>query len=88
MKSPLLSLEIFIYNVLQLYFLSCSSHIFRVSQPLSLNAAIFASVCLASRLPTMWHAFATVTFALETFALWPILRRRLKVISLCYVVHY
>ena len=52
---------------------------FRVSQSLSLNAAIFASVCLASRLPTVWHAFATVTFAVEVFALWPLLRRKIKV---------
>ena len=51
----------------------------RVSQSLSLNAAIFASVCLASRLPTIWHAFATITFAVEVFALWPLLRRRIKV---------
>ena len=59
-----------------LVFLSVDS----VSQSLSLNAAIFASVCLASRLPTMWHAFATVTLAVETFALWPLLRRQLKVV--------
>lgn len=61
-----------------------------VSQSLSLNAAIFASVCLASRLPTMWHAFATVTLAVEIFALWPVLRRQLKVrvldlLLVCYV---
>ncbi len=52
---------------------------YRVQQSLSLNAAIFASVCMASRLPTTWHAFATVTVAVEMFALWPILRRKLKV---------
>ncbi|XP_025112387.1 phosphatidylinositol N-acetylglucosaminyltransferase subunit C-like isoform X2 [Pomacea canaliculata] len=45
---------------------------------LSLNAAIFASVCLASRLHTTWHAFATVTFSFKLFALWPVLRRRLQ----------
>jgi len=50
-----------------------------VSQSLSLNAAIFASVCLASRLPTMWHAFTTVTVAVEIFVLWPVLRSSLKV---------
>jgi phosphatidylinositol glycan class C protein len=49
-----------------------------VSQSLSLNAAIFASVCLASRLPTMWHAFTTVTLAVEIFVLWPVLHRNLK----------
>ncbi|XP_030853646.1 phosphatidylinositol N-acetylglucosaminyltransferase subunit C [Strongylocentrotus purpuratus] len=48
------------------------------SQHLSLNASIFASVCLASRLPTTLHAFATVILAMQLFALWPTLRKRLK----------
>ncbi|XP_077986907.1 phosphatidylinositol N-acetylglucosaminyltransferase subunit C-like [Glandiceps talaboti] len=48
------------------------------SNALSLNAAIFASVCLASRLPTPWHAFATVIFAMQVFALLPVLRRQFK----------
>ncbi|BFZ06030.1 hypothetical protein BsWGS_09069 [Bradybaena similaris] len=45
---------------------------------LSLNAAVFASVCLASRLHTPWHAFTTVTTSFELFALWPLFRRNLK----------
>ncbi|XP_052788271.1 phosphatidylinositol N-acetylglucosaminyltransferase subunit C-like [Mya arenaria] len=49
-----------------------------VSGVLSLNAGLFASVCLASRLHTTLHAFATVTFAVEIFALWPALRRNLR----------
>ena len=53
--------------------------IFRVPGSLSLSAAMFASVCLASRLHTTWHAFATVTFSFQLFALWPVLRRRLQV---------
>ncbi|KAL3871367.1 hypothetical protein ACJMK2_039373 [Sinanodonta woodiana] len=48
-----------------------------VSQSLSLNAALFASVCLASRLNTPWHAFATVTFAIQIFAIWPVFKRNL-----------
>jgi len=44
----------------------------------SFNAGIFASVCLASRLSTTWHAFVTVTFAVEIFALWPELLRTLR----------
>ncbi|XP_012943781.1 phosphatidylinositol N-acetylglucosaminyltransferase subunit C [Aplysia californica] len=44
----------------------------------SLNAAVFASVCLASRLHTAWHAFTTVTISFEMFALWPILQNTLK----------
>uniref|UniRef100_UPI00398F703F phosphatidylinositol N-acetylglucosaminyltransferase subunit C n=1 Tax=Pristiophorus japonicus TaxID=55135 RepID=UPI00398F703F len=49
-----------------------------VSSTLSLNMAIFASVCLASRLPSSLHAFATVTLAIEIFALWPMFQKKLK----------
>ncbi|KAJ8300125.1 hypothetical protein KUTeg_021644, partial [Tegillarca granosa] len=49
-----------------------------VSEALSLNAGIFASVCLASRLHTSWHAFAAVTFSLQIFGLFPAFRRKLK----------
>ena len=52
---------------------------FRVSEALSLNAGLFASVCLASRLHTTWHSFSTVTFSIEIFGLWPMLRRNLRV---------
>lgn len=50
------------------------------SAPVSLNAALFASTCLASRLPTVAHTFAIVSLALVTFALWPVLHRRLGVV--------
>ena len=71
----------YLYNILPVQILHIPPGVCdcRVSQALSLNAAIFASVCLASRLPTTWHAFTTVTVALEMFALWPSLRRKLKV---------
>lgn len=49
-----------------------------VSRSASLNASIFASVCLASRLPSSWHVFATVAFSMQLFALFPSLRRQLK----------
>ncbi|XP_059826667.1 phosphatidylinositol N-acetylglucosaminyltransferase subunit C [Hypanus sabinus] len=49
-----------------------------VSSTLSLNMAIFASVCLASRLPSSLHAFATVTLAIQIFALWPMFQKKLK----------
>ncbi|XP_026559228.1 phosphatidylinositol N-acetylglucosaminyltransferase subunit C [Pseudonaja textilis] len=49
-----------------------------VSSTLSLNMAIFASVCLASRLPRSLHAFVMVTFAIQIFALWPMLQKKLK----------
>lgn len=49
-----------------------------VSNTLSINMAIFASVCLASRLPCSLHAFTMVTFAIQIFALWPSLQRKLR----------
>lgn len=49
-----------------------------VSSTLSLNMAIFASVCLASRLPRSLHAFIMVTCAIQIFALWPMLQKKLK----------
>ncbi|TSK58140.1 Phosphatidylinositol N-acetylglucosaminyltransferase subunit C [Bagarius yarrelli] len=45
---------------------------------LSLNAALFASVCLASRLPGTLHTFAMLSCALLIFALWPCLLQRLR----------
>ncbi|XP_077440191.1 phosphatidylinositol N-acetylglucosaminyltransferase subunit C [Vanacampus margaritifer] len=45
---------------------------------LSLNAALFASVCLASRLPGALHTFTMLSCALMVFALWPCLLRRVK----------
>ena len=54
---------------------------FRVSSAISLNAAIFASVCLASRLPSALHAFVIVFFAVQMFALFPEVRTRCKVVS-------
>ncbi|XP_078073744.1 phosphatidylinositol N-acetylglucosaminyltransferase subunit C [Mustelus asterias] len=57
-----------------------------VSSTLSLNMAIFASVCLASRLPSSLHAFVTVTLAIEVFALWPMFQKKLKAITpRCYL---
>ncbi|XP_069555247.1 phosphatidylinositol N-acetylglucosaminyltransferase subunit C [Brachyistius frenatus] len=45
---------------------------------LSLNAALFASVCLASRLPGALHTFAMLSCALLVFALWPCMLQRLR----------
>ncbi|XP_061593083.1 phosphatidylinositol N-acetylglucosaminyltransferase subunit C [Cololabis saira] len=45
---------------------------------LSLNAALFASVCLASRLPGTLHTFAMLSCALLVFALWPCLLQRMR----------
>ncbi|KAM8889103.1 phosphatidylinositol N-acetylglucosaminyltransferase subunit C [Synchiropus picturatus] len=56
---------------------------FRYGQPsptcsLSINAALFASVCLASRLPGAVHTFAMLSCALLVFALWPCLLQRMR----------
>lgn len=48
-----------------------------VSKPISLNAAFFASVCLASRLSTSYHAFAFLIFAIDIFVLFGILYTKL-----------
>ncbi|KAG7259204.1 hypothetical protein CRUP_016084 [Coryphaenoides rupestris] len=45
---------------------------------LSLNAALFASVCLASRLPGALHTFAMLSCALLMFALWPCLLKSVR----------
>ena len=53
--------------------------IIRLSSVLSMNAAVSASVVLASRLSTNVSVFALVLFSILSFALFPILRRRLQV---------
>uniref|UniRef100_A0A8C1ZMI4 Phosphatidylinositol glycan anchor biosynthesis, class C n=1 Tax=Cyprinus carpio TaxID=7962 RepID=A0A8C1ZMI4_CYPCA len=45
---------------------------------LSLNAALFGSVCLASRLPGALHTFTMLSCALLVFALWPCLLHRVR----------
>ena len=46
---------------------------------MSVNAAISASVVLASRLVDDVSVFALMLFSIEAFALFPLLRRRLQV---------
>ncbi|KAK3847414.1 MAG: phosphatidylinositol N-acetylglucosaminyltransferase subunit C [Linnemannia gamsii] len=48
---------------------------------LSTNAAIFASVVLASRFKTNMHVFGLMSFAVQWFALFPMLRRQIRSIS-------
>ncbi|KAJ8938520.1 hypothetical protein NQ314_011463 [Rhamnusium bicolor] len=48
-----------------------------VSNSLSLSAAVFASICLASRLSSAHHAFILMTVATETFVLFPLLRNEI-----------
>ncbi|CAG7851544.1 SubName: Full=Related to pig-c protein {ECO:0000313/EMBL:CCA67462.1} [Serendipita indica DSM 11827] len=49
----------------------------RLTSVLSMNAAISASVVLASRLDSDLSVFALILFALQVFALFPLLRRQL-----------
>jgi phosphatidylinositol glycan class C protein len=50
----------------------------RFTAPVSVNAAIFASVCLASRLKNSLYVFVFISFAIVTFALFPNARNRLR----------
>ena len=47
------------------------------TNPLSLNAALFAAVCLASRLNSSLDAFALITVSVSAFALFPVFRAKL-----------
>lgn len=49
-----------------------------VSKSLSLNAAVFASVCLASRLPSAYHAFVFISVAIKCFVLFPLIRSKIE----------
>lgn len=53
----------------------------RLTSVLSMNAAISASVVLASRLETDISVFALILFAVHSFVLYPILKPRLQTIS-------
>ncbi|KAF5313115.1 hypothetical protein D9619_003188 [Psilocybe cf. subviscida] len=53
-----------------------------LSSVLSMNAAVSASVVLASRLPTDVSAFALMLFSIQSFALFPIFRHRLQTSSI------
>lgn len=49
-----------------------------VSTSLSLNAALFGSICLCSRLQTAFHVFVFITIAVQCFAVSPILLTPIK----------
>lgn len=52
-----------------------------VSSTLSLNAAIFGAVCLASRLSSTTHAFTLLTSAAGIFVLAPFMRKTIQKVS-------
>jgi phosphatidylinositol glycan class C protein len=64
--------------LVHLVFFDYGSHGPIVSSSISLNASIFSSVCLASRLPSSLHAFVVVSLAVLVFALFPEFRNRFK----------
>jgi phosphatidylinositol glycan class C protein len=51
-----------------------------MSAPVSLNAAIFASVLLGSRLSGSMQVFTLLCFAVLIFALFPMIRHHVKVL--------
>lgn len=61
---------------------------FRLSSVLSMNAAVSASVVLASRLSTDVSVFALMLFSIKLFALYPMLRHRLQVGRFSHIVKY
>ncbi|OCH96175.1 phosphatidylinositol N-acetylglucosaminyltransferase [Obba rivulosa] len=76
-----LSAFLFILNVLLADYTALALENYRrekLTSVLSINAAISSSVVLASRLPNDLSVFALVLFAVQSFAMFPILRRRLQ----------
>lgn len=65
----------FIMMVFHLIFADYGLDAFMVSKAISLNAAIFATICLSSRLATTFHSFVLLTVAIEAFVLLPIFQR-------------
>ncbi|RLN92801.1 hypothetical protein BBJ28_00010268 [Nothophytophthora sp. Chile5] len=54
--------------------------VYSFSGTISLNAAIFTAVLLASRLQSNEHVFAFVLLAIEIFAMFPLFQREVKVV--------
>ena len=65
----------FFVIILHLVFFDYGLPAFIVSKAISLNSAIFGSICLASRLSTSFHAFTLLVVSAEFFVLFPILTR-------------
>uniref|UniRef100_A0A5S6R2N6 Phosphatidylinositol N-acetylglucosaminyltransferase subunit C n=1 Tax=Trichuris muris TaxID=70415 RepID=A0A5S6R2N6_TRIMR len=52
--------------------------VYVVSKALSLNAAMFATICLISRLPSSNEVFVMLTTFIAIFVLWPIVREKFQ----------
>lgn len=63
----------FVVMLLNLIFCDYGLSVAMVSKTISLNAAIFGSICLASRLSTSYHAFVLLVEAAIFFVLFPII---------------
>uniref|UniRef100_A0A182SWQ2 Phosphatidylinositol N-acetylglucosaminyltransferase subunit C n=1 Tax=Anopheles maculatus TaxID=74869 RepID=A0A182SWQ2_9DIPT len=72
----------FFVLVLHLIFFDYGVSAAFVSKAISLNAAIFGSICLASRLSSSLHAFVLLEVAAVFFALGPFLVRKLYSVQL------
>lgn len=68
----------FLMIVVHLIFFNYGISAAIVSNNLSINAAVFASVCLASRLSSAYHAFVLLSIAIKCFVLFPLLKTKLK----------
>ncbi|KAI4469451.1 phosphatidylinositol glycan class c [Holotrichia oblita] len=66
----------FLMMVIHLIFFDYGLSAAIVSNSLSLSAAIFASICLASRLASSYHALSLITVAISCFLLFPVLRNK------------
>lgn len=75
------ALTIWLFGVHLVFYDYTFVEIFWFYGTLSLNAAIFASVLLASRLTSDSHSFAIVTFAIALFGVFPIFRHAVHLYS-------
>ncbi|KAI0814948.1 phosphatidylinositol N-acetylglucosaminyltransferase [Irpex lacteus] len=82
-----LAASLFILNVLLADYTSLPVYSYsheRLSSVLSMNGAISASVVLASRLVDDISVFALMLFSIQSFALFPMLRRRLQTVPAAF----
>lgn len=68
----------FLMMLVHLIFFDYGLSVAVVSNSLSLSAAIFASLCLSSRLASPYHAFILMTISIKCFVLFPLLRNKIK----------
>lgn len=72
--------------IIHLIFFDYGVKVLIVSSSLSLNSAIFGSICLASRLSTPFDAFILLTMAVECFVLLPLVLAKIGSSLYCFCV--